>query len=283
MSLKKKKKEKKPISSLTHLLYCSQALPNLHSNNRIENLTAMPSRKRAASSSLQYPRRPRRISHIPRKLNAVACIDDENALLDGTDENAFYSTDDDYRSEEEDPESEKDDEEEISASEKDIKEEEEDTDEEEDKKRVVTIIPHEMLRPLDGVEYADHKIHKNTLLYLEDLRVNNRRSWFKSKYWLVGYRLILTPEGHEKEFRRALKDWETFVETITPKVIGFDSNIPELPPKDFIFRIYRNIRFSKDQRPYKVSCISFAVGSDYVLIQHHCPLDAFFRGILADG
>ncbi|BCR84049.1 DUF2461 domain-containing protein [Aspergillus chevalieri] len=196
----------------------------------------MPSRKRAASSSLQYPRRPRRISHIPRKLNAVACIDDENALLDGTDENAFYSTDDDYRSEEEDPESEKDDEEEISASEKDIKEEEEDTDEEEDKKRVVTIIPHEMLRPLDGVEYADHKIHKNTLLYLEDLRVNNRRSWFKS---------------HEKEFRRALKDWETFVETITPKVIGFDSNIPELPPKDFIFRIYRDIRFSKDQRPYK--------------------------------
>ena len=90
----------------------------------------------------------------------------------GTDENAFYSTDDDYRSEGEEPESEQDYEEELSASEKDIKEEEE------DKKRVVTIIPHEMLRPLDGVEYADHKIHKNTLLYLEDLRVNNRRSWF---------------------------------------------------------------------------------------------------------
>ena len=184
MSLREKeKKEKKRNQYLLQLTFyttpkrCQICIPITES----KNLTAMPSRKRAASSSLQYPRRSRRISRIPRKLDAVASIDDGNASLDGTDENAFYSTDDDYRSEEEDPGSEQDDDDDISPSEKVIKEKK-DTDEDEDEKRVVTVIPHEILRPLDGVEYADHKTHKNTLLYLKDLRVNNTRSWFKSKY-----------------------------------------------------------------------------------------------------
>ncbi|KAL4986245.1 hypothetical protein BDW68DRAFT_198224 [Aspergillus falconensis] len=99
-----------------------------------------------------------------------------------------------------------------------------------------TIIPYEELRPLDGIEYSDTRVHRNTLLYLNDLRANNNRAWFKS---------------HEREFRRARKDWESFVATLTPRIIAFDATVPELPPSDIVFRIYRDIRFSRDQRPYK--------------------------------
>jgi uncharacterized protein (DUF2461 family) len=58
---------------------------------------------------------------------------------------------------------------------------------------------------------------------------------------------------HDPEYRRSLKDWESFVETLTDKIIEADETIPELPLKDVIFRIYRDIRFSKDPTPYKVS------------------------------
>lgn len=57
----------------------------------------------------------------------------------------------------------------------------------------------------------------------------------------------------DPEYRRSLKDWEAFVETLTEKIIEADETIPELPLRDVIFRIYRDIRFSKDPTPYKVS------------------------------
>lgn len=44
-----------------------------------------------------------------------------------------------------------------------------------------TIIPYNGLRPLGGIEYSDTRVHTNTLLYLNDLRTNNDRAWFKSK------------------------------------------------------------------------------------------------------
>ncbi|KAK2005045.1 hypothetical protein LX36DRAFT_649319 [Colletotrichum falcatum] len=118
----------------------------------------------------------------------------------------------------------------------------EEDDEEEDEgddfegERRVTVIPLEKLRPLDGVDYSDESVHKNTLLFLKDLKAHNQRSWLKS---------------HDGEYRRALKDWNTFVETITPKVTEVDFTIPELPAKDLVFRIHRDIRFSKDPTPYK--------------------------------
>ncbi|OLN85081.1 hypothetical protein CCHL11_06319 [Colletotrichum chlorophyti] len=124
--------------------------------------------------------------------------------------------------------------------EKSEEDEDEDGDEEEeeddDDGRKVTIIPHEKLRPLNGVEYADDTLHKNTLLFLKDLKANNKRSWLKS---------------HDGEYRRALKDWQSFVETLSGKITEVDFTIPELPTKDLIFRIHRDIRFSKNPTPYK--------------------------------
>ncbi|KAG6052073.1 hypothetical protein E4U39_004941 [Claviceps sp. Clav50 group G5] len=114
------------------------------------------------------------------------------------------------------------------------KEEEEDDDD--DAPRKVVILPLEKLRDTGGVDYADHKVHRNTLLFLKDLKANNRRAWLKS---------------HDGEYRRALKDWQTFVEIATQTVIDVDETVPELPFKDVFFRIYRDIRFSKIKTPYK--------------------------------
>ncbi|KAI0459144.1 hypothetical protein F5B21DRAFT_457355 [Xylaria acuta] len=100
----------------------------------------------------------------------------------------------------------------------------------------VTFIPLPKLRDTNGVEYEDTKVHPNTLLFLGDLKANNKRSWLKM---------------HDPEYRRSLKDWESFAETLTQKIIVADETIPELPIKDVVFRIYRDIRFSKDQTPYK--------------------------------
>ncbi|KAI0554054.1 hypothetical protein F4679DRAFT_394860 [Xylaria curta] len=100
----------------------------------------------------------------------------------------------------------------------------------------VTFIPLPKLRDTNGVDYEDTKVHPNTLLFLGDLKANNKRSWLKM---------------HDPEYRRSLKDWESFVETLTEKIIEADATIPELPLKDVIFRIYRDIRFSKDPTPYK--------------------------------
>ncbi|KAF5024289.1 hypothetical protein F66182_3619 [Fusarium sp. NRRL 66182] len=115
-------------------------------------------------------------------------------------------------------------------------EEDDDDDDDEDAPPKVTIIPLEKMRDTNGVEYEDFKLHSNTMLFLRDLKANNKRPWLKS---------------HDGEYRRALQDWNTFVECTSESVIEADETIPELPIKDVIFRIHRDIRFSRDPTPYK--------------------------------
>jgi Conserved hypothetical protein (DUF2461) len=86
--------------------------------------------------------------------------------------------------------------------------------------------------------YEDDQIHPNTMLFLGDLKKNNDREWLK---W------------HDADFRSSEKDWKSFVEKLSEKVIEKDETIPELPVKDVVYRIYRDIRFSPDPTPYKVS------------------------------
>jgi hypothetical protein len=43
----------------------------------------------------------------------------------------------------------------------------------------VTFIPLPKLRDTGGIEYADDRLHPNTLAFLRDLKANNKRSWLK--------------------------------------------------------------------------------------------------------
>ncbi|PNS14802.1 hypothetical protein CAC42_2031 [Sphaceloma murrayae] len=86
------------------------------------------------------------------------------------------------------------------------------------------------------VPYEDGRVHSNTMLFLEELRDNNQREWMKM---------------HDPDYRQAEKDWKSFIEVLTEKLTEVDDEIPELPVKDIVFRIYRDIRFSPDPTPYK--------------------------------
>ncbi|CAD0027982.1 unnamed protein product [Aureobasidium pullulans] len=92
-------------------------------------------------------------------------------------------------------------------------------------------------RAAGSTPYSDDTIHPNTMLFLKDLKANNDREWLKM---------------YDADYRSSLKDWNSFVEALTEKLTEIDDTIPELPLKDVVFRIYRDIRFSKDPTPYKV-------------------------------
>ncbi|KAG8356499.1 hypothetical protein FVEN_g5646 [Fusarium venenatum] len=130
---------------------------------------------------------------------------------------------------------------------------------------VVTFVPLEKMRDSGGIEYVDFKIHPNSLLFLNDLKVNNNRTWLKA---------------HDGEFRRAYKDWQTFVERTTSSIMSIDDTIPELPAKDFVFRIYRDMRFNPDGKPYKAhfSAAWSRTGrkGTYAHYYIHCDPDASF-------
>ncbi|KAJ7594864.1 hypothetical protein C8J56DRAFT_927809 [Mycena floridula] len=82
------------------------------------------------------------------------------------------------------------------------------------------------------------QISQNTLNFLASLKDPkcNDREWFKL---------------HEPVYRQAEKEWKDFVEAFTDQLAEVDSQIPQLPPKDVIHRIYRDVRFSNDKTPYK--------------------------------
>ncbi|KAL4989474.1 hypothetical protein BDW68DRAFT_156879 [Aspergillus falconensis] len=117
------------------------------------------------------------------------------------------------------------------------------------------------------IPYTDDTLHPNTMLFLKDLAKNNERQWLKA---------------HDADYRVSKKDWDTFVETLTEKVIEQDSTIPELPAKDLVFRIYRDIRFSKDPTPYKThfSAAWSRTGKKgpYAAYYVHCQPGASFVG-----
>lgn len=39
---------------------------------------------------------------------------------------------------------------------------------------------------------------------------------------------------HDADYRTSKKDWDTFVEALTEKIIEKDETIPELPAKDLV-------------------------------------------------
>ncbi|KAI5810007.1 hypothetical protein DFH27DRAFT_606430 [Peziza echinospora] len=87
-------------------------------------------------------------------------------------------------------------------------------------------------------EYTDETIHCHTLEFLRKLAESNNRDWFSE---------------NDIIYRAAKADFDSFITILSEKITEHvDTTVPELPLKDLIFRIYRDIRFSNDQTPYKV-------------------------------
>ena len=82
-------------------------------------------------------------------------------------------------------------------------------------------------------------LSSDSLQFLYDLSQNNNRDWF---------------EKNKKRYETALKKpFEATVAAIIERVRHFEPNYGPLLPKDCIFRIYRDTRFSKDKTPYKTN------------------------------
>ncbi len=79
-------------------------------------------------------------------------------------------------------------------------------------------------------------LHPTTLKFLKDLKKNNNRPWF---------------ENHRKQFEIAKTDFQSFIEHLIAAISTFDKPIGNLTVKECVFRINRDVRFSKDKSPYK--------------------------------
>ncbi|KAI0772969.1 hypothetical protein BD413DRAFT_603800 [Trametes elegans] len=86
------------------------------------------------------------------------------------------------------------------------------------------------------------QISKNTLDFLSQLKKPecNDREWYELAFLL-----------NKPVYRLAESEWKAFVDQFTDSLVEVDPQIPHLPPKDVIHRIYRDIRFSNDKTPYK--------------------------------
>lgn len=80
--------------------------------------------------------------------------------------------------------------------------------------------------------------------FFEELKQNNNREWFTAN-----------KKRYEKHVKRP---FEAFVSELIVKMQEYDPQCT-IQPKDAIFRIYRDIRFSKDKTPYKTN-VSAVIG-----------------------
>ncbi|KAM5545403.1 hypothetical protein V8D89_001016, partial [Ganoderma adspersum] len=85
--------------------------------------------------------------------------------------------------------------------------------------------------------------------------------------------LIATRSHHfattEPEYRLAETEWKAFAEYFTDVLVEVDPQIPHLPPKDVIHRIYRDIRFCNDKTPYKASFLQVSCRLDVKVYPLH--------------
>lgn len=74
--------------------------------------------------------------------------------------------------------------------------------------------------------------------FLTNLKHNNSKEWF---------------HAHKTEFIEAQAIFVDFLAKILEKIAVFDPDIKGLTPKNCIYRIYKDVRFSKDKSPYKLN------------------------------
>lgn len=72
--------------------------------------------------------------------------------------------------------------------------------------------------------------------FLTKLGRNNNREWF---------------EKNKPQFLAIKSDFENFIGELHEEAIHIEPALSGLDPKKLVFRIYRDVRFSKDKKPYK--------------------------------
>lgn len=95
------------------------------------------------------------------------------------------------------------------------------------------------LVPAPKQAHRQGKLGKPVIEFLDHLQIpeHNDRDWFNA---------------HHNVWKWVKQDFDDFVSTLTDQLIDrVDETVPFLPPKDVVYRIHRDIRFSNDKTPYK--------------------------------
>lgn len=79
-------------------------------------------------------------------------------------------------------------------------------------------------------------LQTETIQFLKQLKKHNNKTWF---------------DAHREKYLAAKADFENLLQEIITGYGKTDPNIGALQVKDCIFRIYRDVRFSKNKTPYK--------------------------------
>lgn len=81
-------------------------------------------------------------------------------------------------------------------------------------------------------------LQQTTVQFLKNLKKNNRKDWF---------------DTNRNRYDNAKKDVENLSAEIIKRLSRADETVAHLQPKDCMFRINRDVRFSKDKSPYKTN------------------------------
>src|SRR3954462_7481143 len=79
-------------------------------------------------------------------------------------------------------------------------------------------------------------LQPETIAFLGKLAKNNNKPWF---------------DKHREDYAAAKEDHEEMVTSILAALSATEAVFKEQKAKDCIFRIFRDVRFSKDKTPYK--------------------------------
>ena len=85
---------------------------------------------------------------------------------------------------------------------------------------------------------------EKTFSFLRQIKENNNREWY---------------HANKSTYQDAKQEFEHFIELLIHESTNFDASLKGLTPKDCIFRIFRDVRFSKDKSPYKTNFGAFLV------------------------
>jgi uncharacterized protein (TIGR02453 family) len=81
-------------------------------------------------------------------------------------------------------------------------------------------------------------IQPATLRFIKELTKNNHKEWFNE---------------HRKQYETAKQNFRELVELIIREHSKKDNSLASLSSKDCMFRINRDVRFSKNKAPYKTN------------------------------
>ena len=93
-------------------------------------------------------------------------------------------------------------------------------------------------------------IDLSTIQFLTSLKKNNNKEWF---------------DENRQRYAAAKDNYLEFVEEVLGKMKKIDASLADLEPKQCVFRINRDVRFSKNKDPYKTNMgASFSKGGKKV-------------------